>query len=120
MENTDSPAEFIAPISRQMLRLVSIVIQRTAYIPLVRVYGRETVYVVELLSDIDAWGNYSTKPEKYPCMLQEIQWTNQDKGNLPDWPKVWKSFQGFVSSKGNCVVLCEDSYRTVTLEIPAD
>lgn len=54
MENTDSPAEFIAPISRQMLRLVSIVIQRTAYIPLVRVYGRETVYVVELLSDIDA------------------------------------------------------------------
>lgn len=65
MENTDSPAEFIALIARRMLRLVSIVIQCTAYIPLVRVYGRETVCVVELLSDIDACGNYSTKPEKY-------------------------------------------------------
>lgn len=54
MGNTDSPAEFIALISRRTLSLVSIAIQPTACVPLVRVLGGETLYVVELLSDIDA------------------------------------------------------------------
>lgn len=43
MENTNSPAEFIALISRQMLRFVPVVIQGAAYIPLVRVYAGKLV-----------------------------------------------------------------------------
>ena len=108
--------EFIAPISRRTQRLLSVVIQRAAYIPLVR--GSRSC------CGITFWHwcrrKFFHKTWKIRCVLSEIQWTNQEKGNLPDRPEVWKSFQGFVSAEGSCVVPCEDSCRTLTLEIPAD